>query len=149
MVGEITRAIAKSVRDEWGMDYRVYTESVYQNAKKPCFFIGCESAERIRLLGGGFFMRVKMRIAIENDSDTKKAEIEKMVGRLFSIINFVTVGEKKFFCRNCTGGWESSGFVVHATYDMPYVLQKDKPELMQTITFSTIAEEYGEMKNEE
>ena len=133
MVDKLIGAIAEGIRNAFGDSAEVYTENVYQNAVKPCFFVECESSERIEMLNRNFFVRVHVGIAYENDDDEKRLEAESVTAPLFDLLNLIAVGDKCFNGRRINGKWESGRLVVRAIYDMWPEIDRAERELMETI----------------
>ena len=126
MVDKLIGALAESIESAFDGKYKVYTESVYQNAQKPCFFAECERAERLPMLNRRFFVRVHVLITFENDGDEKKFETESIVARLFDILGLVKVEDGYLNGRKIYGKQEEGRFVVRAIYDMwPQNIEKD------------------------
>lgn len=133
MIEKLIGAVAESLFKKWGEEYEVYTESVYQNVKKPCFFVECESVEKKELLGGRFFIRADIKVSIEDDGDIRKQKVEKMIGDVFAVMNFVCVEGKTLQGRSVRGKWENDSFVVRGTYSIFCGEERETHDLMQTV----------------
>lgn len=133
MVDKLIGAIAQKIRDTFGDSTRVYTENVYQNAVKPCFFVECGSSERIELLNRRFFVRAHVEIRYENDGDEKRLEAESITALMFDLLNLIYVQDKCFNGRKINAKWENGRLVVRAIYDMWPELDRTGCEVMETI----------------
>ena len=51
MINSIIRAISVSLNNEFGDNYTIYTETVEQGLKEPCFFISCINPTNNLFLG--------------------------------------------------------------------------------------------------
>lgn len=118
MVEKLIEALVKSVEDKWADTFAVYTESVYQSAVKPCFFIECENAEQKQLLGGKFFLRVTVKITLDMDDECKKYKSEAILGDLFNIMTRIKAGCVVLHGRRINAKWESGNLVVRGCYDI-------------------------------
>ena len=143
MVDVLIGAVAKKVREAFGDEIEVYTESVYQNAHKPCFFVQCESSERIEMLNKNFFVRVHVAVTYENDSDEKRRAAESVTATLFDALSLVRVEDVCFNGRRIHGKWENGSMVIRAIYDMWTEISDEEHELMETIEVKEIYDGAG------
>lgn len=141
MIDVLVGAVGSMLHEKWGDEYEVYTEKVYQGAKRPCFFVECEKTEKINLLGGRFFVRADIKVTLENDSDTKIREADALIDSIFSLLNFVDVGERRIFGRRINAKWENGSMVVRSVYDVSGVIEETEGDLMEKIT---VKERYRE-----
>lgn len=118
MVSELVRAVAKGIYEHWEGKVPVYTEKVYQNAEKPCFFAECSSIKRVKLLGGRYFLRCTITVTAENDSEMCGLETESMMDGLFYVMNFVSLGDFKIHAVSLTGERENNAFKAVGVYDI-------------------------------
>lgn len=135
MVEKLIEAIGKSLEEKWDGTFEVYTENVYQSAVKPCFFIECENAEQMQLLGGRFFLRVTVKITLDSDCERKKYEAEAVLGDVFNIVSLVKAGDMVLRGRKINAKWESGKLVIRSVYDIFTEEEKEAEEkpLMETI----------------
>ncbi len=132
MVEKLTGAIAEKIR---GLGYEVYTESVHQNLKKPCAFVQCENAERVELLNGKFFIRVKIRVDFMAEGDEKTRMEEEAVGLIFGLLGRVYVGEAVFNGRKINSENDNGRLSVFALYDIwTKETEDENSPLMEAIT---------------
>lgn len=133
MVDLLIGAVGEKIRNFWGEEYAVYTESVHQGAIKPCFFVECEKAERVEMLNRRFFVRVTVKITFENDSDTKKYETENITAPMFDLLSLVNAAGGYFNGRKIYGKWEDGAFVIRCCYDIYTVQNGEETEFMETV----------------
>lgn len=118
MVEVLVEAIRKGVEEKLGAEFCVYTESVYQNAEKPCIFIECENAECKKLLSERFFVRAFIKISIVTDSETKNYDTQKLMGEMFSLLSFVRTDSLTLEGRRLQAKWEGDNLVFCGQYDL-------------------------------
>ena len=133
MVDKLIGAVAQKVRDEFGEKNEVYTESVQQNAVKPCFFVECENCERMEMLNRNYFVRVHLAVRYENDGDEKRCDAQSITARLFDLLSFIKAEEVCFNGRKIHARWEDDRLIVRAVYDMWPTVEKETGEKMEAI----------------
>ena len=57
MIQEIINGISIAINNAFGDDYDIYTESIEQGLKEPCFFITPIAPNRERILGKRYFSK--------------------------------------------------------------------------------------------
>ena len=140
MVDKLTGAVAEGIRDAFGEKAEVYTESVHQNVKKPCFFVECESMERMEMLNRNFFVRAHVAVIYENGGDEKRNEAEGIIARLFKLLSLVKAGDETLNGRRIHGKWENGALVVRVCYD---IWQKEGREECGVMEKIEVKEVYG------
>lgn len=135
MVEKLIEAIGKSLKEKLDGEFEVYTENVYQSAVKPCFFIECENAEQMQLLGGKFFLRVTVKVTLDSDDERKKYRAEAVLGDVFNIMSLALAEGRVLRGRKINAKWESGKLVIRSVYDIFIEEESGEEEktLMQTI----------------
>lgn len=133
MVEKLIGAVAQKVRNEFGEKIEVYTESVHQNAVKPCFFIECEKCERVEMLNRNYFVRVQVAVTYENEGDEKKHDAQGVTAKLFDLLSCVMAEEVFFNGRKIHAKWEDGRLIVRAIYDMWPTMERETGTLMEAI----------------
>lgn len=133
MVEKLIGALALSMKEKWDDTYRVYTESVFQSAEKPCFFIECENAEQVGMLGGRFFVRVTLKITLDSNSEEKKYEADEIMGDMFTLMNSVVVENVVLHGRGINAKWEKGNLVIRGCYDIFMSEEKADGDMMLSI----------------
>ncbi len=140
MTEEIIRNIADMLRGEFGEEYEIYTEGVYQGAKKPCIFIECEKSERVNLLGKNFYIRNTVLISIDDERRDKRVKAASIAGDIFNILNCVKTDAAVLWGRNIHGKWDKGNFNIRASYN---VFTKEKEEDAPVMEYCEIEKELG------
>ncbi|MBQ6795522.1 MAG: hypothetical protein IJO83_05195 [Clostridia bacterium] len=133
MVDKLTGAVAEGIRDAFGEKAEVYTERVHQNAVKPCFFVECESMERIEMLNRNFFVRAHVAVIYENEGDEKRNEAEGITANLFKLLSLVKAGDVTLNGRRIHGKWENGALIVRVCYDIWQKEGKEECGVMEKI----------------
>lgn len=91
MINSIIEAISIALNAEFGDEYTIYTETVEQGLKEPCFFVFCiKPASRV-FLGKRYFRENEMCIQFfPSDKDNNRTESNAVSERLFSCLEYIT-----------------------------------------------------------
>lgn len=92
MINSIMESISISLNAEFGDDYIIYTESVEQGLKEPCFFVlGIYHTQRL-FLGKRYVREHKFNIQyFPVNSDQAKEECHAVAERLFFCLELLNV----------------------------------------------------------
>lgn len=94
MINSIIEGISIAINTEFGERYMIYTESVEQGLKEPCFFISCLNPTSKVFLGERYFRTNQMCIQyIPTNTSVEKEECNAVTERLFNCLEYITVGE--------------------------------------------------------
>ncbi len=143
MIDKLIGAVAENIRKAVGEKFEVYTESVYQYAVKPCFFVECENVERIEMLNNNYFVRVHAKIICENDGDEKRLETESVATKLLDLLSTVMVDPVRLNGRKIHGKWEDGRLVIRAIYDIWHEMGTEEHDLMESIEVKGIYDGVG------
>lgn len=94
MINSIIEGISIAINTEFEDRYTIYTESVEQGLKEPCFFISCLNPTSKVFLGERYFRTNQMCIQyILTNASVEKEECNAVTERLFNCLEYITVGE--------------------------------------------------------
>lgn len=94
MINSIIEGISIALNTEFGERYTIYTGSVEQGLKEPCFFIFCLNPTSKVFLGERYFRTNQMCIQyIPLNEREEKEECNAVAERLFNCFEYITVGE--------------------------------------------------------
>lgn len=62
MTQDIIKAIAISLKNEFGADYSIYTENIEQGLKEPAFSIVLLTADNEQIVGGRYYRRANFDV---------------------------------------------------------------------------------------
>lgn len=92
MINSIIESISSSLYQEFGENYTIYTESVQQGLKEPCFFVFCMNPTSRVFLGNRYFREngfcIQYFPAIK---DQAQEECNAAAERLYSCLEYLTV----------------------------------------------------------
>lgn len=92
MINSIIESISIALNAEFGDDYTIYSESVEQGLKEPCFFVFCLNPTTKLFLGKRYFRKNPFCVQfIPGDKDRVKEECNAVAERLFSCLEYITV----------------------------------------------------------
>jgi len=92
MIKKIIDGILAALSEEFGDEYTLYTESVMQGMKEPCFFVFCINPTNRLFLGKRYFRENQFCIQyFPADKDRAKEECNAVAERLFSCLEYITV----------------------------------------------------------
>lgn len=95
MISSIIKGISVAINTEFGDGYTIYTESIEQGLKEPCFFISCLNPTNKVFFGERYFRTNQMCIQyIPTNTSVEKEECNAVVERLFNCLEYITVGEE-------------------------------------------------------
>lgn len=95
MISSIIKGISVAINTEFGDGYTIYTESIKQGLKEPCFFISCLNPTNKVFFGERYFRTNQMCIQyIPTNTSVEKEECNAVVERLFNCLEYITVGEE-------------------------------------------------------
>ncbi len=91
MIEKITDGILAAISAEFGDGYTLYTESVEQGLKEPCFFVTCISPN-IRVYRGRRYLHTNgYVIQYLTDAAEPRSECAAVAERLFGCLELITV----------------------------------------------------------
>ena len=91
MINKIKDGISIAINADFGDDYEIYTESVKQGLKEPCFSILCLNPTIQQTLGKRYFRTNQFCIHYFPTSDESQSECNDVAERLFGVLEYITV----------------------------------------------------------
>jgi len=92
MINEITDAISVTINTGFDDTYEIYTESIEQGFKEPCFSILCLNPTVEQFLGNRYFRTNQFCIHYFPSSNEQRSECYDIAETLFSLLEYITVG---------------------------------------------------------
>ena len=137
MINKIIDGISIALNSCFGDDYEIYTESVEQGLKEPCFSIVCLNPTIEQFLNTRYFRTNQFCIHYFPSSNEVNAECQSVLERLFSALELITVNGD--LCRGTNINAEITDGMLHffVNYDMFVYKTKEVGELMGTIIHKT------------
>lgn len=91
MINKIIDGISVAINSEFGDNYEIYTETVEQGLKEPCFSILCINPTNKQFLGKKYFRTNQFCIHYFPSSNESRNESFIVMGRLFDALEYITV----------------------------------------------------------
>ena len=139
MINKIIDGISISLNAEFGDDYKIYTESIEQGLKEPCFSIVCVNPTNELFRGKKYFRKNLFCIQYFPKGEDKRSECMDALERMFDCLEVIKVGE------DLQGGTSMHGEVVDqvlnffVNYDM-FVYKVESTDAMETMDLTSNVE---------
>jgi len=91
MINKIIDGISEAIYQEFGAGYAIYTESVEQGLKEPCFSILCLNPTSGRFLGKRYLRTNQFMIQYFPFAKDSRSECHAVTERLFCSLELITV----------------------------------------------------------
>jgi hypothetical protein len=92
MINSIIEGICIALSAEFGDECTIYTDSVEQGLKEPCFFVLCLNPTNRVFLGERYFRTNQICIQFfPSEKDNKREECNAAAERLFRCLEYITV----------------------------------------------------------
>lgn len=135
-VSNIIDGILQALREEFGEGYTLYTESVEQGLKEPCFFVMCINPQINLFRGVRYFVENQFAISYFPSTKFPKAEINDVTERLYSCLEYITANGDLLMSRNLSNAIEDN--VLHFFVNYNYFSYTPKEETpMEEYTLDT------------
>lgn len=117
MIQEIINGILAALYEEFGEEYTLYTESVEQGLKEPCFFVFCVNVETKLVRGRRYQHTGQFVIQYLTGSKEPRAEFAEVAERLYACLEMITASDG--ILRGNLGEAEITGeaLTLFANYD--------------------------------
>lgn len=131
MINKIIDGISIALDAEFGSDYEIYTESIKQGLKEPCFSIICLNPKMNQFLGKRYFKQNQFCIHYFPKTKAKNNESMSVIERMFECLEIITVDGDQ--CRGVGMNAEIVDGVVSfiVNYDM-FVRKEEIVPAMET-----------------
>lgn len=144
MINKIIDSISISIHSEFGDEYEIYTESLKQGLKEPCFFIFCLNPTNNLFRNNKYFRTNQFCIQYFPSTREPKAECNDVLERLYGCLELITIKENET-TESLTRGSRMNGEIVDGVlsffvnYDM-FVYRVEEPgESMEDLNVRTDA----------
>lgn len=137
MINKIIDGISIAINSEFGDSYEIYTESVEQGLKEPCFSILCMNPKIEQFFGKRYFRTNQFCIHYFPESDEPRSECNAVMERLFGCLETITVDGD--LCRGTEIHTEFVDDVLSffVNYDMFVYKETISEEAMESMDFNT------------
>lgn len=117
-VSNIVDGILSALRDEFGELYTLYTESVEQDLKEPCFFVWCINPQSNLYRDKRYLNENQFAIEYIPSTNYPKAEINDVTERLYSCLEYITADSDLLMAKDMSNDPTSGvlNFIVNYNY---------------------------------
>jgi len=138
MINKIIDAVSVSINSEFGDGYEIYTESLEQGLKEPCFSVLCLNPTNELFLNKRYLRTNQFCIQYFPSTDEANSECNAVLERLYGCLELITVTD------DLTRGSKMKGEVVDGVlnffvnYDM-FVYKVESKDLMEDMEINADA----------
>lgn len=144
MINKIIDAISIAIFNEFGEDYTIYTESVEQGLKTPCFFINTLKPSQKLFKFDKYFQTNPLCIQYISDEDDIKHKCNEVRERLYSCLEYITIIEDKennikslIRGTNMSGEYSDNILNFFVNYDMFVKKKEAKKETIDSYNYDS------------
>lgn len=133
MINKIIDGISVAISSKFGDPYEIYTESIEQGLKEPCFSIVCLNPNIEQVLGKRYFRQNQFCIHYFPSSDEKAYECHDIAEKLMDVLELITVDGD--LCRGTDMGYQVIDDVLSfmVNYDMFIYKELESKTMMETV----------------
>ena len=91
MANDIVNGISKAIYDEYGAGCKIYTESIKQGFKEPCFFIAVLDSDQARIIGNRYQKTIAVDVHYFPGTKAKNKEMHSVAEALYGILGRITL----------------------------------------------------------
>ena len=139
MINRIIDGISISLNAEFGENYKVYTESIEQGLKEPCFSILCVNPTNELFLGKRYFRKNPFCIQYFPSTGEKYAECMDVLERMYDCLEIIKVGEDPQRGTSMHGEVVDGVLNFFVNYDM-FVYKVETADTMETLDLTSNVE---------
>lgn len=132
MINSVLDSIVQSIYSEFGEGYDIYTETVKQGLKEPCFFISCISHKTEKFLDFRYYVEDLFAIQYFPHSDDKSNECYDVIERIYKCLEYIKVDGDLVMAKNLECNVVDEMISVTVNYNA-YVYRKWQEINMETL----------------
>ena len=139
MINKIIDGISISLNAEFGNDYKIYTESIEQGLKEPCFSIICVNPTNELFIGKKYFRKNLFCIQYFPKGEDKRSECMDVLERMFDCLEVIKVGEDLQRGTSMHGEVVDEVLNFFVNYDM-FVYKVESTDVIETMDLASNVE---------
>lgn len=139
MINKIIDGISISLNAEFGDNYKIYTESIEQGLKEPCFSIICVNPTNELFRGKKYFRKNLFCIQYFPKGEDKYSECMDVLERMFDCLEVIKVGEDPQRGTSMHGEVVDQVLNFFVNYDM-FVYRVESTDSMETMDLTSNVE---------
>ena len=136
MINKIIDGISISLNAEFGDDYKIYTESIEQGLKEPCFSIVCVNPTNELFRGKKYFRKNLFCIQYFPKGEDKRSECMDVLERMFDCLEVIKVGADLQRGTSMHGEVVDQVLNFFVNYDM-FVYKVESTDAMETMDLTS------------
>lgn len=139
MINKVIDAICNVLYEEFGDDYKIYTDTVEQDLKAPCFSVFCISPMKKQFFGKKYKVsNLYMVLYFPKDENEPSYEINEVIERLYNCLEYIKETD------DLIRGIEMSGEVIDDVLNFKvkyefFTYQSEKGDPMEELSETSIA----------
>lgn len=137
MINRIIDGISIALNAEFGDNYKIYTESIEQGFKEPCFFILCLNPTNELFRKKKYYRQNLFCIQFFPQGEDKRMECFEVLERLYQAIEIILVGEDRQMGTKMHGEVNDGVLSFFVNYDMFVYLIGEDVDKMGTMDLSS------------
>lgn len=141
MIRDIMDGICQALSNEFGSRYEIYTESLPQGMKEPCFFVLCISQGHEAQIKNRYWKKYQFGIHyFPASAGEPYAECQAVSERLCLCLELIDAGNKKILGKEMNGRVEDSVLIFTIEYD-PFICRPLELTAMEKVMTDAKAKE--------
>lgn len=137
MINKIIDGISEAIFSEFGNDYEIYTESIEQGLKEPCFSIVCLNPTNNLFRDKKYFRQNQFCIHFFPVTQNKKEECNAVIEKLYSCLEYIEIAANgKTMGTNMKSEYSDGILNFFVNFDM-YVFKIEESEKMDSYNSKT------------
>lgn len=139
MINKIIDGISISLNAEFGENYKIYTESIEQGLKEPCFSILCVNPTNELFLGKRYFRKNQFCIQYFPSTGEKYAECMNVLEKMYDCLEIIKIDEDLQRGTSMHGEVVDGVLNFFVNYDM-FVYKVETADAMETLDLTSNVE---------
>ena len=139
MINKIIDGISISLNAEFGDNYKIYTESIEQGLKEPCFSIICVNPTNELFRGKKYFRKNLFCIQYFPKGEDKRSECMDVLERMFDCLEVIKIREDLQRRTSMHGEVVDEVLNFFVNYDM-FVYKVESTDAMETMDLKSNVE---------
>ena len=137
MINKIIDGISVAINSEFGDAYEIYTKSVEQGLKEPCFSVLCINPKMEQFLGKRYFRTNQLCIHYFPSSDEPRLECNMVQERLMDCLELITVDGDLVRGTSMHGEVNDDVLSFFVNYDMFVYKEREQADSMDSVKYNT------------
>ncbi len=137
MINKIIDGICIAIHSEFGDDYEIYTETVEQGLKEPCFSVVCVNPASEQFFGKRYFRTNQLCIHYFPSLSDKKTECCAVLERLMDALELIFIDGDTVRGTAMHGEFVEDVLHFFVNYDMFVYKEQEKEPAMEDVEYKS------------